>query len=1099
MASKKIRVHELAKELNIDNNKIILQFLENKGITGKTASSGLEEEYVVLIKNNFSSNSAPKEKLVNENKSNSNTLPKNASNQELNKINNLDTRIKNSDTIISNDISEGNNLNANNNETKYPPKENKTSISSSIKERMAQKAQSLKDKFSSRTGLKAKLEIKNKESELTNEPVKPIEQKTTPTYSNSNNQSADGQQRNNNFRDRNNSNYQPNSNNQSADGQQRNNNFRDRNNSNYQPNSNNQSADGQQRNNNFRDRNNSNYQPNSNNQSADGQQRNNNFRDRNNSNYQPNSNNQSADGQQRNNNFRDRNNSNYQPNSNNQSADGQQRNNNFRDRNNSNYQPNSNNQSADGQQRNNNFRDRNNSNYQPNSNNQSADGQQRNNNFRDRNNSNYQPNTSNTSSGAGTSERKDGFKAPVKLFSLNDKGRFNSNSSDGQKGRTSSGQPFGDKKPFSPLPEQRKNEGIVIDPSKKKDKNKKDRDSSGYKKKSIEEERLLAKANISKRKKKEERKEEVVEENLSKEIEIYDGMNVKDVADKLRVKETDIIRELFMKGIMVTVNQSINRDTVEKIVLSHGFTIKEEVSKEDEILEHKLEEMSQDESLLQTRPPVVTIMGHVDHGKTSLLDAIRKSKVTEGEAGGITQHIGAYQVHVHDRLITFLDTPGHEAFTAMRARGAKSTDIAVLVVAADDGIMPQTIEAINHAKAASVPIIVAINKMDKPDANPDRVKQQLAEHELVPEDWGGSTVTVPVSARSKMGLDELLEMIILTADLQDIKANPNKPAQGVIIESKLDKGKGAVATVLIQAGTLKVGDNFVVGTVYGKVRAMFDYLGNQVKEATLSVPVQVIGYSAVPIAGEIFKVVGTDKEAREIAEKALEAEKEKSLSPVRSINLESISEQIGEGKIKELNLVVKADVQGSYEALAQSLMKINVEDVKLRLIHSAVGDVTENDVTLAAASSGIIIAFNVKVEPKAIALAEKEQVDIRSYNIIYRVIEDVQKALEGLLEPEMEEVLTGKAEVRVIFTIGKTSVVAGCYVTEGKINRNATIKLMRGNELIHTGKVNALKRFKDDVKEVLTGFECGMSLEKFNDIQEKDVMEAYVMQAKPRN
>ena len=491
-------------------------------------------------------------------------------------------------------------------------------------------------------------------------------------------------------------------------------------------------------------------------------------------------------------------------------------------------------------------------------------------------------------------------------------------------------------------------------------------------------------------------------------------------------------------------------------------------------------------------------MGHVDHGKTSLLDAIRKTKITEGEAGGITQHIGAYQVHAGGRLITFLDTPGHEAFTAMRARGAKATDIAVLVVAADDGVMPQTIEAINHAKAASVPIIVAINKMDKPDSNPDRVKQQLAEHELVPEDWGGSTVTVPVSARSKMGIDDLLDMILLTADLQEIKSNPNKLAQGVIIESKLDKGKGPVATVLIQAGTLRVGDNFVVGTVSGKVRAMFNYLGQQVKEAPPSSPVQVIGYSAVPVAGELFKVVPTDKEARDIAEKTQLSERERALSPVRTLNLESISEQIEEGKLKELNLVIKADVQGSAEALSQSLSKLTVDDVRLRIIHSAVGDVSETDVSLAAASSAIVIAFNVRVEPKTREMAEKERVDVRTYNIIYRVIEDVQKALEGLLEPEFEEVLTGKALVRQTFTIGKSNVVAGCYVTDGKIVRNATIRLMRGTTLIHTGKIDSLKRFKDDVKEVATGFECGMSLEKFNDIQENDIFESYVMQVKTR-
>jgi translation initiation factor IF-2 len=552
-----------------------------------------------------------------------------------------------------------------------------------------------------------------------------------------------------------------------------------------------------------------------------------------------------------------------------------------------------------------------------------------------------------------------------------------------------------------------------------------------------------------------------------------------------------------MKGKMVTVNQSLDKETISKIVTEYGFTIKEEdSSKEDEILELKVEEISQDESLLETRPPVVTIMGHVDHGKTSLLDCIRKTNVAEREAGGITQHIGAYQVSVNDRLITFLDTPGHEAFTALRARGARATDIAILVVAADDGVMPQTIEAINHAKAASVPIIVAINKIDKPDANPEKIKQQLSEYDLIPEEWGGKTVMVPVSAKNKIGINDLLEMIILTADLQEIKSNPNKMAQGVIIESKLDKGKGPVATVLVQAGTLKIGDNFVVGSVYGKVRAMFNYIGKPIKEAKPSTPVQVIGFSSVPFAGEIFKVVSSDKEAKELAEKTLLAEKEKQALSLKTVKLESLSEQIGQGKVKELNLIIKTDVQGSAEALTQSLSKISVEDVNLKILHCAVGDVNENDVSLAIASSAIIIAFNVKVDPKAKELSEKENIDIRLYNIIYRVIEDIEKALKGLLEPELEEVYLGKAEVRAIFTIGKVNVVAGSYVLDGKITRNSIIEVIRNGKVIHKGKVESLKRFKDDVKEVNAGFEFGISIEKYNDFMEKDILQAYVLKPK---
>jgi len=648
--------------------------------------------------------------------------------------------------------------------------------------------------------------------------------------------------------------------------------------------------------------------------------------------------------------------------------------------------------------------------------------------------------------------------------------------------------------------EEKKEVKPQVDPSKnKKLANKKSGKDKDFKKKQLEEEeKLLAKAHINKKKKKESKQDEVENQKpLSMEVEIYDGMTVKEISEKIRVKESDIIKNLFMKGKMVTVNQSLDKETISKIVTEYGFTIKEEdSSKEDEILELKVEEISQDESLLETRPPVVTIMGHVDHGKTSLLDCIRKTNVAEREAGGITQHIGAYQVSVNDRLITFLDTPGHEAFTALRARGARATDIAILVVAADDGVMPQTIEAINHAKAASVPIIVAINKIDKPDANPEKIKQQLSEYDLIPEEWGGKTVMVPVSAKNKIGINDLLEMIILTADLQEIKSNPNKMAQGVIIESKLDKGKGPVATVLVQAGTLKIGDNFVVGSVYGKVRAMFNYIGKPIKEAKPSTPVQVIGFSSVPFAGEIFKVVSSDKEAKELAEKTLLAEKEKQALSLKTVKLESLSEQIGQGKVKELNLIIKTDVQGSAEALTQSLSKISVEDVNLKILHCAVGDVNENDVSLAIASSAIIIAFNVKVDPKAKELSEKENIDIRLYNIIYRVIEDIEKALKGLLEPELEEVYLGKAEVRAIFTIGKVNVVAGSYVLDGKITRNSIIEVIRNGKVIHKGKVESLKRFKDDVKEVNAGFEFGISIEKYNDFMEKDILQAYVLKPK---
>jgi len=618
-----------------------------------------------------------------------------------------------------------------------------------------------------------------------------------------------------------------------------------------------------------------------------------------------------------------------------------------------------------------------------------------------------------------------------------------------------------------------------------------------FKKEKEYERNLFVKTSSSSRRRRKEekkfKKEEIGVEPLTNELEIIDGMTVKDIAEKIRVKETDVIKELFMKGIMVTVNQSLDPEVTKKIIQDHGFKVKEPEVQEDRVLELKVEEMFQAEELLKQRPPVVAIMGHVDHGKTSLLDAIRKSKITEKEAGGITQHIGAYQVDVSGRLVTFLDTPGHEAFTSMRARGAKATDLAILVVAADDGVMPQTIEAINHAKAAGTPILVALNKIDKPDTNPERIKQQLAEHGLVPEEWGGSTVIVPVSAKTKKGLDDLLEMILLTADILDIRSNPDKQAQGVIIESRLDKGKGPVATVLIQTGTLRTGENFVSGSVSGKVRAMYNYLGKEVKEALPSTPVQVIGFSAVPTAGELFQIVDSEREARDLSEEMFFKEK---LSTSRSVKLDNISQQIKEGKIKELNIVIKSDVQGSCEALAQSLEKVSTDDVKVRVIHAGAGDVSEADVTLAITSSAIIIAFNAKADVKARDLAETEKIDIRYYNIIYRAIEDVQKAVDGLLEPEMEEVLIGKASVKTLFTIGKSSVIAGCYITEGKIQRNSIVKLMRKNDTIHVGKINTLKRFKDDVKEVQSGYECGISIDNFNDIQIDDVMESYVLQAK---
>ncbi|HQO43642.1 MAG TPA: translation initiation factor IF-2, partial [Bacillota bacterium] len=501
---------------------------------------------------------------------------------------------------------------------------------------------------------------------------------------------------------------------------------------------------------------------------------------------------------------------------------------------------------------------------------------------------------------------------------------------------------------------------------------------------------------------------------------------------------------------------------------------------------------------LRPRPPVVTIMGHVDHGKTSLLDAIRQTNVIATEAGGITQHIGAYTVTIGDRKIAFLDTPGHEAFTAMRARGAKVTDIAVLVVAADDGVMPQTVEAINHAKAADVALIIAINKIDKPGANPDRVKQELTEYGLVSEEWGGDTIMVPVSAKKREGISELLEMILLVAEMQELKANPNKKGKGTVIEAELDKGKGPVATVLIQDGSLSLGDYFIVGSTHGKVRGMIDDKGKRIKKAGPSTPVEIQGLDEVPDAGDIFIVVDDEKTAKTISEKRKEKQRLSQIQSKQTVSLEELFNQIQEGKVKELNIILKADVQGSVEAVRQSLARLSNEEVKVNTIHGGVGAITESDVMLASASNAIIIGFNVRPQPMAIALAEKEKVDIRLYRVIYNAIEDVEAAMKGMLEPEYKEVLLGHAEVRATFKASAVGTIAGCYVTDGKINRNNDIRVIRDGIVIHEGKLASLKRFKDDAKEVNAGYECGLNIEKFNDIKEGDIIESYTTEAVPR-
>ena len=589
----------------------------------------------------------------------------------------------------------------------------------------------------------------------------------------------------------------------------------------------------------------------------------------------------------------------------------------------------------------------------------------------------------------------------------------------------------------------------------------------------------------------------VEKEDTIKTIILPETLTIKELADKMKIQPSAIVKKLFLEGVMVTVNQEIDYEKAEEIALD--FNCIAEPEEKINVLEELLKDEEDDEKSLVPRPPVVCVMGHVDHGKTSLLDAIRDTHVIDKEAGGITQHIGAYVVSIDGQKITFLDTPGHEAFTAMRMRGANATDIAILVVAADDGVMPQTVEAINHAKAAGIEIIVAVNKIDKPSANVERVKQELSEYNLIPEDWGGSTVFVPVSAKTQEGIDQLLEMVLLTAEVSELKANPKRRARGLVIEAQLDKGKGPVATVLVQKGTLHVGDPIAAGSCYGKVRAMMDHNGRRVKEAGPSTPVEILGLSDVPNAGEIFVSPENEKEARNFAETFISEGREKMLEETKSkMSLDDLFSQIQAGNLKELNIIVKADVQGSVEAVKQSLLKLSNEEVVVKIIHGGVGAVTESDVSLASASNAIIIGFNVRPDVMAKATAEREGVDVRLYRVIYDAIADVEAAMKGMLEPIYEEKVIGHAEVRQIFKASGIGNIAGSYVLDGTIQRGCKVRITREKDLIFEGPLASLKRGKDDAKEVRSGFECGMVFEKFNDIKEFDQVEAYIMVEVPR-
>lgn len=579
---------------------------------------------------------------------------------------------------------------------------------------------------------------------------------------------------------------------------------------------------------------------------------------------------------------------------------------------------------------------------------------------------------------------------------------------------------------------------------------------------------------------------------LPAKITFSESLTVAELAKKLYREPSEIIKKLFMLGVMATINQDLDKDAIELIATDYGVEVEEEIKIDATDLEVYFTE--DDEASLVERPSVVTIMGHVDHGKTTLLDSIRNTKVTAGEAGGITQHIGAYQVEENGKKITFLDTPGHAAFTTMRARGAKITDITILVVAADDGVKPQTVEALNHAKAANVPIIVAVNKMDKPTANPDRVMQELTEYGLVPESWGGETIFVPISALTGEGLDSLLEMILLVGEVEEYKANPNRNAIGTVIEAQLDKGRGSVATLLVQNGTLKIGDPIVVGNTFGRVRAMVNDLGRRVKEAGPSAPVEITGLNDVPQAGDRFVVFDDEKTARQVGEirssQAVQAQR----SEKARVSLDTLFEHMKQGEMKDLNLIIKADVQGSVEALAAALQKLDVEGVNVRIIHTGVGAINESDITLAAASNGIVIGFNVRPDNNAKRAAESEKVDIRLHRIIYKVIEEIESAMKGMLDPVYAEKVIGQAEIRQTFKVSKIGTIGGSYVTDGKITRDSGVRLIRDGVVIFEGQIDALKRFKDDAKEVAQGYECGITIKNFNDLKEGDVVEAYIME-----
>ncbi len=1045
-----MRIHELAKELNVASKDIVN--IIKKDREGINHMSSISDSEIGMVKKMIGNTASG---------SNSKSVPKDT------------TKAKENHTV------KRDNIKTENKNTESSKKDNtKTTPAAKTEEKVDTKAEV---KTEAKTEVKTEAKPEEKKSHIT--------QVYNPQNS-SRQQGRDGQ--NNGYR---------NNNGQNRDGQS--NGYRNNNgqNNGYR-NNNNQNRDGQSsynrdgQNNGYRNNNGQNNGYRNNNQNRDGQGGYN--RDGQNNGYR-NNNNQNRDGQSSYN--RDGQNNGYR-NNNGQNRDGQNngyRNNNGqggynRDGQNNGYRNNNNQGSYNRDGQNNGYRSNNGQNNGQNNGYRSNNGQNngQNNGYRNNNGQGGYNKDGQNNGYRNNNGQNNGYRNGNGQGGYNKDGQNRGQGGYNKDGQNRNGQGRNDRRDSKPATDE------FVFETKPESRRAQDRKNDKVDKKDLKERETKENLKfVNTFKKNENQKPVEKEEDVIKTLTLPDTLTIKELADKMKVVPSVVVKKLFLQGKVVTINQEIDYDTAEEIALEFNCVCEHEIK--IDVIAELLKEDDEDEKDMVSRPPVVCVMGHVDHGKTSLLDAIRSTNVSSRESGGITQHIGAYTVEINEQKITFLDTPGHEAFTAMRMRGAQSTDIAILVVAADDGVMPQTVEAINHAKAAGVEIIVAINKIDKPGANIEKVKQELTEYELIPEDWGGSTIFVPVSAHTKEGIDTLLEMILLTAEILELKANPNRKARGLVIEAQLDKGKGPVATILVQKGTLRVGDSIAAGSCFGKIRAMTDDKGRKVKEAKPSTPVEILGLNDVPNAGEIIVSTDNEKEARSFAEIFIREGREKLLDDTKAkLSLDDLFTQIKAGNIKELGIIIKADVQGSVEAVKQSLVKLSNEEVAVKVIHGGVGNINESDVILASASNAIIIGFNVKPDNQARIVAEREKVDLRLYKVIYNAIEDVEAAMKGMLEPTFEEKVTGHVEIRQLFKASGIGTIAGSYVKDGKITNKSSVRIFRGEEKIYEGPLVSLKRFKDEVKEVKEGYECGLVFEKFNDIQELDMVEAYEMVEVPR-